>query len=118
MGAQSATGKGKGSANKPSLKELGVLNNAPSILVAGRADLAEGGVTSPPSPNATVYLPNPLPGSPENYVVLITGLNATGLHVGTMHENSNGDFDYFTVYADDEGTVMYIVCKAGTKPNI
>lgn len=117
--AQSVTGTGLGSAGKVTSKELAILANAPSILVAGRVDIEESdAVSSPPSPTNTVTFETPLPGSSSNYVVIVTGLNTGLVYVGAMQNNSDGDFYRFVLLSENAGTCMYFVVKAGARPNV
>lgn len=119
MGAQSVTGTGLGSAGKLTTKELAILANAPSILVAGRIDVdAEDAITSPPSTTNTVFLNPPLPGGNENYVVIVTGLNTGATYIGAMFDNDDGDFYKFVIFSEGEGTCMYLVTKAGSRQSV
>lgn len=119
MGAQSVTGTGFGASNKLTTKELSSLANGPSILVAGSVELADDLLPiSPPTPAATVTLTNPLPGSHENYVVIITSLNSGMVFVSDMSDNDDNNFSEFTVMGEAEGSCMYLITKAGTRPTI
>jgi len=117
MGAQSATGTGLGSSKKVTTKELAILANAPSILVADAVDLSDG-VSSPPTPSARIVLTNPLPGSHVNYVVMITSLNAGTVYVSDMSDNDNDNFSEFSVIGEAEGSCMYFISKVGIRPII
>lgn len=119
MGATTTTGTGKGNSRKLTVKELSMLANGPTILVAGRSESEGGGaISSPPIPSSRVIFPNPLPGSPDNYVVIMTSINAGNAYVADMTEDINGDFSGFYYVSDTEGTVMYIVTKVGQKPSV
>jgi hypothetical protein len=115
---QSVMGTGLGASNKYTTKELAVLANSPSIVVAGSVELAEDLMVNPPTPTATVTFGTPLPGNSDNYVVLITGMNIQSLYVASVTNNDDGNFSAFRVLGDEEGTCMYLVAKAGIRPNI
>lgn len=116
---QSVTGTGAGSAEKVTSKELATLANAPSILIAGRVTVEDGGAPlSPPSPGVIITLDPPLPGSHTNYVVIATGLNSGAIYVSNMTNNADGDFYRFYIVTEEEGAVMYFVTKAGIRPVI
>lgn len=119
MTAQSVTGVGGGSCGKFTTKELSILANGPAILVAGRIDVVEeASISSPPSNLNVITLDPPLPGSKDNYVVILTGLNVSAPYVGAMYNNDDGDFYKFIIFSEDEGTCMYFVTKVGVRPSI
>lgn len=113
MGATSTQGVGSGQANKPSINDLAYLSNAPSILIAGRVE--SGPLSSPPIETGIVTFNQPLPGSPDNYVVTLTTLNGGTAYVALMSDDSNGNFSGFICVAEAECTVMYIVTKVGER---
>lgn len=115
---QSVMGTGLGGSDKYTTKELAILSNGPSILVAGQVELAEDFLVNPPTPTATVTLGVPLPGSKSNYVVLVTGLNVDSIYVATMTNNGDGDFASFRVIGSQEGICMYAIMKIGNKPKL
>lgn len=115
---QSTTGTGLGSCGKYTSKELATLANSLNILVAGKMDTTEDIFVNPPMASITVTLDPPLPGSSDNYTVLITGLNTGNVYVATMTDNDAGDFSEFMALAESEGTCMYAVLKNGIRPNL
>ena len=118
MVAHSVTGTGSGSSGKFTTKELAALANGPSVLVVGRVDTIETELTSPPSISGSVTLDPALPGSHENYVVIVTGLNTGATYVGSMVDNDDDNFNQFLVVSETEGTCMYFISKIGTRPTV
>lgn len=119
MTAHSVTGHGPGSSGKPTLNQLASLANGPQILAAGVVSTTGGEEeTSPPSSNATVTLPFVLAGGAENYVVLLTPVNGQQVYISEMNENGDGNFTGFDIIADGNFDVMYMVTRAGFKPNV
>jgi len=118
MTAHSVTGKGPGSSNKPTSKELAMLANGPAILIAGTAEI-NGGITSPPSSsNNTIVFPKALPGGSENYVVILTTLNGGYVYISDLDEDADGNFSGFSAIAESECTLMYMVSKVGVRPTV
>lgn len=120
MGASSVTGSGQGNSGKATLNDLSILANGPSILIAGSVELAEDEIlTSPPTGAiATVTFPKAFPGNPSLYGVFITGLNAGTVQIATRTTDDDGNFSGFTLTADYEGDVMYMVTKLGVRASI
>ncbi len=117
MGATSVTGVGSGTSRKLTTNELSVLANGPSIIFTGLVEATEG-VSSPPTPANFVDFPYPLAGGMDQYVVMLTTINAGSAHVADRDEDDDGNFTGFTFVAESEGTVMYLVAKIGQRPNI
>jgi hypothetical protein len=115
MGASSATGKGSGSSNKLTSKELASLSTGPSILIAGAVE-AQQTASSPPTTGNVVVFPEPLPGGAENYVVILTTQNAGNAYVSDMNEDGSGNFSGFDFVIEADGTLMYLVSKIGVRP--
>lgn len=116
MGAQSVTGAGSGDSRKLTTTELAILANAPSILVSGVIRSVEGVPSSPPSsPSAMVVFPTPFPGM--DYNVFLTTKNGGAAYVTLMDEDDDGNFSGFSVAAETECDVMYMVTKIGFRPN-
>lgn len=119
MGAQSVTGTGLGASNKLTTKEPSILANGPSILVAGTIDITElDSISSPPTTANPVVFNTPLPGSKDNYVVVVTGLNTGATYIGAMYDDEDGNFSEFVIFSEGEGTCMYLVTKVGTRPTV
>ena len=116
MTASSVTGVGPGSSNKIGTRELAILTNGPAILMAGYVEV-EGGIASPPSALTVVTLPRPLAGGAENYIVLLTTLNGGTAYITDMGEDG-GNFTDFTITAESDCSVMYMVVKTGIRPEI
>jgi hypothetical protein len=115
MGASTSTGKGFGNSNGLTTKELAILANAPSILIAGIAE-SDGTPLSPTGMTGEAVFPRTLAGGAENYVVILTTQNGGYAYVVEMNEDNHGDFSGFTFFAEVECTVMYIVSKIGVRP--
>jgi len=114
MGATSVTGKGIGASNKITTKEMSALANGPDILVAGRMVIETIG--SPPTAGAnTVRFNRVLPGSPDIYTVILTGIGIQP-YLADFIDDDAGDFVGFIAAAEDDGEAMYIVVKNGQKP--
>lgn len=116
MGATSVTGlSGRGSAEGKGVK--GPHNNrdiylpvvGPHVIHSGRVTLA-GGV-------ATVHFPAPLVGSQSMYNVVLTcingSVNTNETVVSVMHNNTDGNFDYFSIAGTGTQVVMWMVVKNG-----
>ena len=116
MAASSVTGKGIGASDKPTSKELATIGNGPSILIAGTIE-SEGGMSSPPSSSNTVVFPNALPGAASKYIVILTTLNGGYAYV-THKDETDGNFVGFDFVTEADCTLMYIVTKIGSKPNV
>jgi hypothetical protein len=116
MAASSVTGTGPGASNKVTTKQLAVLANGPTILIAGTVEAAEV-VSSPPTNGGTITFPEVLAGSSDDYVVLLTTQNGGSAYVSAMHEVS-GNFSGFTYVTEEECTAMYMVTKCGYKAKI
>jgi hypothetical protein len=115
MTAATTTGRGHGSSNKFTTKELAKIANGPVIMVAGYAE-SQGGVASPPSSSDVVVFPTPLEGGSENYVVLLTTQNGGYAYVNNLNENADGDFIGFSFLTETDCSLMYLVAKVGHKP--
>jgi len=118
MGASSVTGTGLGECGKPTLNDLAILANGPSILVTGRFELDEDFLVNPPSPTGTLTLNPPLPGSYTNYVVQITGINTGWVYIAQMSNDDDGNFEEFRVIGETEGDCMYVITKVGVRPTL
>jgi len=125
MGASSVTGTGQGIANKPTLTDLGVASMGPQIYASGWAESTEAGhglPISPPGIGGTVTLIHPLPGLAEDYVVILTTINAGYAYIIDMDDddldddNEDDHFVGFSFLTEAEGDVMYVVTKVGIKP--
>jgi hypothetical protein len=116
MGANSATGTGAGAAQTKTAKELAMLANAPTIIFSGYVENLV--IASPASGLGSVTFPYPLPGGASKYVVIATSLNAGSVYVANLEEDDDENFTGFTVVAETDGDVMYMVSKVGSRPNI
>ena len=116
MAALSVDGVGKGAADKRELNDLAALSNGPTVVFSGIA-AATNSNTSPPVPTNTVYFPYALSGAATSYAVFLTSLNGGLVYVSNKHETS-GHFDRFTFIAEAEGSVHYMVCTLGSRPNL
>lgn len=116
MGATSVTGKGQGASDKPTLADLAIAANGPTIMIADIHTLTSEGITSPPSVNTTVRFP-PLAGGADKYVVSLTTHGGGSVFINEFIENDNGDFIGFSVVAESEGFLHYLVVKKGYKPS-
>lgn len=114
MAASSVTGTGHGAVETPNTKEISA---APGIIFAGVIEASQS-ISSPPSTGNQVVFPYVLPGSSDGYVAIITSLNAGLVYVTSMNEDDNGDFIGFDFNAEAEGSVMYIVTRVGSKPEV
>lgn len=116
MGATSATGRGQGASNKPTTVQLAAFANGPNCYMTGRLETVQATdpPVSPDVPMATVVLPTPLPGTEDDYVVLVTSLNAGAAYVMSMNDDDTG-FTGFIVTSEAEGTVMYGVFGVGVR---
>lgn len=118
MTASSVTGTGLGDAGKPTTNQLSILSNGPSIIFSGVVETVEG-IASPPDIAAnTVVFPYTLPGGAEKYVILLTTLNGGSAYLSSINEDEDGTVHGFSVQSEAEGTVMYMVTKAGTRPRV
>lgn len=118
MAAESVTGVGQGASNKLTTKELAILANGPSIFLSGYASSVTIEESSPPSVGNTVTFPQPLTGSHDNYVVLLTTINGGDAYVNVMTNNSDSNFISFFFITEFECDVMYIVASVGIRPII
>lgn len=115
MSATSATGTGNGSVRQTSTSELLTnFNSPPNIIFANSIEVTNS-LSSPPSSQNTVTFPYTLQGGANNYVVILTTLNAGYAYVSSVEENSDGEFTGFTAIAESEGTLMYMVVKKGSR---
>lgn len=117
MSGTSVTGKGLGSSDKLTTKELSALENGPKIYFTGTASIL-GGNTSPPSSGTDVTLPYPLPGSYDNYVIILTPISTGYAYIVDRDVNSDGNFYKFTALAQTTGTVQYMVVSKGVRPQV
>lgn len=117
MSASSVTGSGVGASRKPTSNELAILANGPNIIFTGLIEATDG-IASPPITLASVVFNYPLPGGADNYVVLLTTINAGYAYVADRDEDGEGNFTGFSVIAEEDGTVMYLVAKVGQRPNL
>ncbi len=115
MAASSVTGTGYGSAHKPTISDIQSRISPPVLLFAGYLT-STGTFTSPPSSGSFVYFPYPLPGGPDKYVVLLTGLNTGACYVFNRRVDEDGNFIGFDVTSEVEGEVMYMVAQVGARP--
>jgi hypothetical protein len=118
MTASSVTGKGTGASRKITTTELSSLALGPSILVAGKIDVEETILASPPSGGALVYLPTPLPGGHDNYAVILTAVNVDSIYVGALINDADGRFSAFSIVSSGEGSVFYIIVNKGSRPSV
>lgn len=116
MAASSTTGKGPGSCNKPTTKELAAIVNGPLTIMTGIVT-SDGIPSSPPGTQSIVRFEQPLTNDADSYVVLLTPLNGTGAYVAQRYE-SGGKFSGFMVATEDECDVFYLVAPVGLKPKI
>lgn len=120
MAASSVTGKGIGSSNKPTVKDLAIAANGPTIHFSGI--IISAGMTlsspssSPPSTLSRLTFPYPLSGSPSDYVIMLTTLNGGYAYVSDQDENDDGDFTGFSFVTEAECDLMYIIVSCGIKP--
>lgn len=114
MGASSVTGTGNGSANNKTTKELSILTRGHQIVEAGRVTSVPG-LLSPPSPAAVVKFSKPLPGSYNNYAIIMTPINGQSVWVATFLEDEDNNFSGFTCNSTEECDVMFIVVKIGAQ---
>jgi hypothetical protein len=117
MAATTSQGTGHGSANKETVTELSILANGPVIMFSGIVESVES-LASPPADTNTIVFPYPLAGGMDKYVVLLTTINGGMAYVADRDEDSDGNFTGFTFVAEAECSVMYLVAKVGTKPNV
>lgn len=114
MAATTSQGTGHGAANKPTTNDLAVIaQTGPYIVFAGYAEGSEA-MSSPPGLTDTVIFPYPLD-SVDNYVVMLTSLNAGSVYVTDLSEDETG-FYGFEFAVETDGTVMYAVVKVGARP--
>lgn len=116
MPATSVTGKGKGAANKPTFDEMSVAANGPIIIFTGIVEVTET-VMSPPSPSSVIVFPYPLPGGMDQYVVMLTSINAGAVYISDRDEDDDGNFTGFSIASEADGEAMYLVAKVGIRPN-
>lgn len=114
MAITSTTGKGPGSSNKLTTKQLAILANGPTIHTTGFVELISE--EEEDSANATVVFPTPLNGEADNYVVILTTINGETAEVIDTDEDSDGNFSGFSIAADQECNAMYMVVNVGIKP--
>ena len=126
MGASSVTGvSGPGVSGKATTNELSQWANGPSILIADIVS-ADGNIgisppSSPPAAGATVVFAKPLEGTSDNFIVILTPIGGTGAFVGNLLDDDlDGDsiddhFIGFTINAESDCDVMYIVLKKGQR---
>lgn len=116
MGATSVTGVGQGGSCKATTTALAIWANGPQILLSGYVE-TEDVPTSPPTAEGTVIFPIAFEGGSENYIVIITSLNAGNAYVIDMAETS-GNFSGFTVTSEEEGSIMYMVVNVGIRADV
>ncbi len=115
MGASSVTGVGPGGVRDLSAHQLTNFFNGPTIIFAGVVDADDGPTSSPPGYNNLVTLPYPLPGSPDDYLVILTGINTGNTYCSGKNENVDGNFWSFGIVVESGGLVQYLVVNAGLK---
>lgn len=115
MAATSVTGVGQGDSGKYTIKDLAILANAPNIIFSGMVEASE--IMSPPSSSNTVVFPYALPGGADNYVIMLTTINA-GLAYVSDRDEIEGNFTGFSFITETDGTLMYLVVKVGSKPEL
>lgn len=116
MGATSVTGLGLGSCGKPTMKELSSLHQGPDIIFTGITAASEVPSSPPSSGFNEVILPYVLEGGADKYVVLLTSIGGGDVFVAEMNEDDDGNLIGFTITAEADCDVMYLVAKVGTKP--
>lgn len=118
MSASSVTGIGHGAAGKYYVPELANFANGPAIHLAGAVDVDDSVMSSPPSESVgVVRFPKSLPGSSDNYVVMLTALNGVGVYVAVLLEDADNNFSGFIASAvDGECIAMYMVVSKGMRP--
>jgi hypothetical protein len=109
MGAYAVEGTGPGEANKPTYNQLCNFAFLPSILFTGIVTTSGATPTSPPLSTGTAIFPKPLSGSPDNYMVFLTGKNTGWAQISSLTENENGDFSGFLVNSLYDGDVNFMV---------
>lgn len=123
MGSTSVTGKGNGASKKATVKDLAILENGPQIMFCGQvestADDVEGAPSSPPSSVwGTVKFPYVLEEGVSKYSVILTTLNGGLAYVIDMIEDDDDNFIGFTFLVEAQCTVMYLVVRNGSRPQI
>lgn len=119
MTAASTTGTGLGVSGKPNSGQLATLSQGPSIVVAGTIASVESDITSPPTPTADVVFPEPLIGTSDDYVILLTTVNAGSAYVAVVVEDDDaGTVTGFGLVSEFEGDVMYLVVTKGIRPSV
>lgn len=113
MAGSSVTGTGLGASGKVTTTELAALAIGPAIYAAGSVEAVESGPSSPPAPVNTVVLPYPLPGPADNYVIMLTTEQAGYAYVTDIVDDSDGNLTGFSLIAESEGTVMYLIARKG-----
>ena len=119
MAASSVTGTGIGSSNKPTVKDLAIAANGPTIHFSGiitSAGMTLSPPSSPPSTLSRLTFPYPLTGGASDYVVMLTTLNGGYAYVSDLDENDDGDFTGFSFVTEAECDLMYLVVSCGIKP--
>ena len=120
--ATSVTGvSGAGTSGKYTTTELAILANGPSIFFTGIIEVdgsSSSPPSSPPSSTNTLVFPYALVGGAEHYVVLLTTLNGGAAYVTDTDEDSDGNFIGFSLIAEADCSVMYLVANAGIRPTI
>lgn len=113
MGATSATGvSGFGDSGKATTNKLSIWANGPQILASGIVETDSVGPTSPPSSLAEVSLPIPLPGTEDDYCIMLTTKNGGVAYVVSVTE-SGGNVTGFSLYSEMDCDVMWIVVPVG-----
>ena len=113
MSATSSTGVGIGHCNKADVRQLAIFDNGPNILMSGIATSV--GMSSPPSETGSVTFTEPFENGSDDYVVMLTSLNAGYAYVIDMEENEDGKFIGFSFISESEGEVMYLVVSKGIR---
>lgn len=120
MSATSVNGRGHGSADKPTTKELiDLAYYGPSIYLAGRKSMTSDDVpTSPPGGYyADITFPKVLPGTSLDYVVILTSQNAENVYISSLTDTEEG-FAGFSCFASAEGYVHYLIVNNGVRRDI
>ena len=122
MGASSVTGVGQGACLNLTTKELAiVVNNGPQVVLCGRVSTSEdvGDVSSPPVNSAAiVYFPKSLPGTPDDYAVILTPIGGQYAYVASLLQDDDDNFSGFSLATESEYDVFYMVVRQGIRPDI
>lgn len=112
MGASSVTGTGSGATNQPTIKDL---SRGPRVVLTGIIPTVvdEDLISSPPTSGTAVTFPYALEGPASSYCVFLTTKNGGHAYVISMQEE-DGNFTGFSLVAETECDVMYMVTTIGS----